>query len=348
MPIALIFSLDYEIFGDGSGDVTREQIDPTNKLLDVFDQHGAKLTLFLEYGQYAAYQRFEAKDNRLAEDNGNIRKQLIDVIKRGYDVQLHYHPTWCNARFENGRFDLNLNDYDLSVLPSEQIEEILKSGKDFLERLLKPVRTDYECNSFRAGSWSLQKPERFLPILRRTGFKCDSSVTPGGRLKSVHGTFDYRAAPHSFRPWPIDRELLSSALHGGVYEIPIYTLVHPLAFLKYINFRNLRTTVLRTCRYPQKACDHNLTLFGKIKKCFARNYYMADFNVMSNRTLRAMIRKAAHEIGDSRERVPVMLTGHSKATHRAEQLHDLFQSISGLPGLEYWNLGEFVSTHFSS
>ena len=77
----------------------------------------------------------------------------------------------------------------------------------------------------------------------------------------------------------------------------------------------------------------------------SRNYFMADFNTMSNKTLRKMILKAAQEIGDSKEYTPIMLIGHSKTTHRPEQLHDLFESISALDGLEYWNLGEFVSKH---
>lgn len=47
MKLQLIFTLDYEIFGDGSGSVNREQIIPTNQLLDIFDQYNAKLTLFL-------------------------------------------------------------------------------------------------------------------------------------------------------------------------------------------------------------------------------------------------------------------------------------------------------------
>jgi len=57
MKLQLIFTLDYEIFGDGSGSVNREQIIPTNQLLDIFDQYGAKLTLFFEYGQFLGYKK---------------------------------------------------------------------------------------------------------------------------------------------------------------------------------------------------------------------------------------------------------------------------------------------------
>lgn len=65
MPLALIFSLDYELFRDGSGNVGRKQIAPTNALLDVFDQFFAKLSLFLEYGQYMGCSRFASPEDAL-------------------------------------------------------------------------------------------------------------------------------------------------------------------------------------------------------------------------------------------------------------------------------------------
>ncbi|MBT5491893.1 hypothetical protein HOK00_06380, partial [bacterium] len=69
MKLQLIFTLDYEIFGDGTGNVNREQIIPTNQLLDIFDQYDAKLTLFFEYGQYLGYEKFASKHNSFKADN---------------------------------------------------------------------------------------------------------------------------------------------------------------------------------------------------------------------------------------------------------------------------------------
>ncbi len=345
MPLALIFSLDYELFGDGSGNVGREQIAPTNALLDVFDQYSAKLSLFFEYGQYMGYSRFASPENALAEDNDKIRHQLVDAVRRGHDVQLHYHPTWRNAKYIDGRFQLDVDCCDISLLPSEVIEKILVSGKCFLEELLRPVRHDYACNSFRAGAWSLQDPKHFLPLFTRLGFCCDSSVVPGSKMQNTYGRFDYRKVPHAFRAWPIRESLSSEAEDGLCYEIPIYTLRNPLAFLKYRNPKYLKNRTIVAKRYPTKICEKDMSVIAKIMKILSRNYYMADFNTMSTRTLMKMITKASSEIGETDEYVPVMLIGHSKMTHCPEQFHDLFRSISTLGNVEYWNLGEFVSTH---
>lgn len=99
--VALIFSSDYELFGDGSGDVFEEQILPTNNTLDLFGEYGAKLTVMFEYGQYLAYEKNASKNNSFTKDNLLIRNQLIDLIKRGHDVQLHYHAQWYYSQYDS-------------------------------------------------------------------------------------------------------------------------------------------------------------------------------------------------------------------------------------------------------
>lgn len=346
MPLALIFSLDYELFGDGSGSVDREQITPTNALMDVFDQHGAKLSIFLEHGQYAGYERFASTSNSFAEDNEKIRRQLVDAIRRGHDAQLHYHPAWQNANYADERFELDLDTYDISLLSEDVIEDILTAGKRFLEELLQPEREDYVCNSFRAGAWSIQDPKRFLPIFRRLGFLTDSSVVPEVKLRSIYGGFDYRGVPHRFRPWPIGDSLSDSDSNGACHEIPIYTLRHPLAFLKYRNAKYLKNMGIVSRRYKTKVCERQMGIFGKVRKVLTRNYYMADFNTMTTETLTNMIARASKEVGDTDERVPIMLIGHSKSSHSPEHFHDLFRNLSHIEGVEYWALGQFTQSQF--
>ena len=50
--IPLILSLDYEIFGNGAGDVIRDVIEPTQRMLRICDRHGAKMTIMFEVGEY--------------------------------------------------------------------------------------------------------------------------------------------------------------------------------------------------------------------------------------------------------------------------------------------------------
>ena len=57
--IHLVLSLDYEIFGNGSGDVRRNMIEPTDRLLALCNKYGAKLSIMLEVGEYWAMKRAE-------------------------------------------------------------------------------------------------------------------------------------------------------------------------------------------------------------------------------------------------------------------------------------------------
>ena len=48
--IGLIFTLDYEIHGNGRGDFNSWAYFPTSQMLDIFDFYGAKLTIMAEMG----------------------------------------------------------------------------------------------------------------------------------------------------------------------------------------------------------------------------------------------------------------------------------------------------------
>ena len=145
MTCSLMFTLDYELFGDGSGTVIREQVNPTSSLINIFDQYNAKLTIFFEFGQYKAM-----KLAGMINDCQLIENQLIDAIKRGHDVQLHYHPTWYNAKYINGLFSLNESLFDISFMEPNIIRSEISWGKEFLETLIKPYNKDYKCIAFRA------------------------------------------------------------------------------------------------------------------------------------------------------------------------------------------------------
>ena len=48
----LIISADHEIFGNGSGDVMHCMVNQTNKLKEIADKFGAKITLFTDVCEY--------------------------------------------------------------------------------------------------------------------------------------------------------------------------------------------------------------------------------------------------------------------------------------------------------
>ena len=133
MKLSLQLTLDYELFGDGTGDVYREQIIPTNHLMDICELYGAKLTVYFEYGQYLAFEKFSNVNYKLKDENAAILSQLKELILRGHDVQFHLHPTWLAASYDIDKgFTLDKDMYDITFLSEKEIISVLTAGKKIL------------------------------------------------------------------------------------------------------------------------------------------------------------------------------------------------------------------------
>ena len=77
-----------------------------------------------------------------------IEQQIQQAAIDGHDIQLHIHPQWYNAKYENGQWQLNLNNWRLGDFKGENnycIKELISDCKTALEKLIKPVKPDYKC-----------------------------------------------------------------------------------------------------------------------------------------------------------------------------------------------------------
>jgi len=345
--IAIISSLDYELFGDGTGNVQREQIIPTAHLVNIYDLYDAKLTILFEYGQYVAYEKYALTNPRLEEENEKIREQLISLVKRGHDVQLHYHAQWYTADYDdtNKKFNVDLDHVDISSLEYSEMIGVLKKGKSFLETLLRPHNADYRCIGFRAGSWAVKDEEKLLSALRECGFNADSSVVPNVKFESEQINFEYSDCPHHYHYWFAGKHLSKSANSSGFIEIPPYTKKNKFAFLKYFNAKYLLSKRIVSSFYVAKLCEQNFSIFRKIKKILFRDYYMADFNTMTYKTLLDMVEDVIKDKSfASEEIIPIMFIAHPKTSYNIDDLHLLFSKLKEKYGsnVEYWTYQDAI------
>ena len=147
MMVLVILTDDYEIFGNGSGDIDNCLIKPTEKLLKLCTRYEVPVTLFVDVAEYWAFLEEENKGTLQEgyKPASKIREQLIEAIKSGHDVQLHLHPQWLNYKYDrqNG-WQVDLNLWRLPSLPYGSKEErksilgALYQGKRTLEEMLKP------------------------------------------------------------------------------------------------------------------------------------------------------------------------------------------------------------------
>ncbi len=88
--LKVIFTLDYEIHGNGEGSPYELMIEPTNRMLRLFDEYGAKLTIMADIGEILRFKDYSERNPSDDFHYGEIVAQLQDAVRRGHDVQLHY------------------------------------------------------------------------------------------------------------------------------------------------------------------------------------------------------------------------------------------------------------------
>lgn len=320
-----IFTLDYEIHGNGEGCPYRLMVEPTARMLDQFDRYGAKLTIMAEVAEIAQYGRYASEHGIDRFHYAEIVKQLEDAIRRGHDVQLHLHPSYVNARNEDGRWLQDWSEYDFARLGVERMAELVQFGKSFLENLLQRIDSSYRCHVFRAANWSVVPSCNIVRVLAENGFHIDSSVFKyGKRNKGVR--FDYSNAPSALVPWrPGDEDICTKSETGRLWEFPIYSEQRWIgAFITPQRLARASLGALHRHRFAQLR-DETVpgvvsyrTKQGRFWKRWRirKHAWKADFNQCTGTQLINALGRAEAAYGRRDVHLPFILIGHSKLFSR--------------------------------
>ena len=135
----LALTLDYELFGNGSGDVFSDIINPTYEILSLCNKYNAKITIFFEVIEYLKLKEEWNNGNKMGyEENPAIamESQIKEALTLGHDVQLHIHPQWLNAKYVNNQWQVD-NNWCMKDIPLEKnnqfntdLKTVLKKGKE--------------------------------------------------------------------------------------------------------------------------------------------------------------------------------------------------------------------------
>jgi len=215
----IILSIDYEIFGDGSGSMNACMVKPLDKMLALSSQYNALLSIFAETMEIKALQA--SKHFKVEADA--VCQQLQSASKNGHDVQLHLHPQWQDAGFSGDQLNpLNTEKWRIGNLAKDETTQLIKEGKQWLEQLIRPICEDYQCVAFRAGGWCIQPSQAIIESLQENDIALDSTVAPGAKSTSKADWFDFSKAPQNKAYWKADNDVMKPATKG-IYELPIAT-----------------------------------------------------------------------------------------------------------------------------
>jgi hypothetical protein len=216
--IEVIFTLDYEIYGNGTGALNDLVYQPAARLMDVFRRWNARFVAFVEA---AEFEQIEAYGTDPAIDL--VKKQIREFHQDDFEVALHLHPQWYGARYNHEGWILDYSEYNLCTLPRERIVHMVDRSIGYLRRVLdEPQFTPL---SFRAGNWLFQPTGTAAEVLSQKGVKIDSSVFKGG-VQRAHN-LDYRRALRNGYYWSFASDVNVPDPDGPWIEIPVYAEMVP-------------------------------------------------------------------------------------------------------------------------
>lgn len=198
--IHLVLSDDWELRGDGSGNMRAVQFATMRRLREVYEEAGLCGSFNAEVMQQLTHLRLGDKHPELRELASEWEEVVKETYSRGHDVQLHIHPQWISASYDSGRWRLAEN-WSLPHYPRSDVQEMITTGRDYLETLLRPLNPEYRCVSFRSGSWSAAPSDFFLQVLADLGIVFDMSMADGLMYSTRHLTLDYRDIDEPFLPY---------------------------------------------------------------------------------------------------------------------------------------------------
>ena len=258
----VVLTVDYEVFGNGTGDVREHVIAPAEQMALACEKHQVPLTLFFDVEEYLAFER---EATRLKRDLGYdpaqlMREQAAALLARGHALQLHLHPQWHGARYEKGEWILRPEMHtvdDLFATP-EQVRDYIAERKSVLEEIAFPSGHGLRVSAYRAGAFCARPGTRLLPGLAAAGVIIDSSVVHGLCNRNEHTILDYTHTPSGKRAWRVSNDVAVEDPAGPVWELPVTSIsgrrIHQLGW------QRLRAKFSR--RIPARRRTEQLQQFG--------------------------------------------------------------------------------------
>lgn len=296
--IEFVFTLDYEIFGDGSGSLKEHVLEPAKSLLKLFQEWNAHFVLFVEAAELEVINN-EKSDPAIL----SVLEQVHEFYRSGHEIGLHLHPQWYRAKRESGKWRLDISEYNLCLLPEDRIRQIIARSIAFLRQVLKSH--DYSPFSFRAGNWLFQPTQTVARVLSEYGIRIDSSVFKGGFLPDFG--IDYRPALNNAWFWRFSRDAVIAEEKGLLLEVPIYARMVPV--WKMITFKRLALQIKKT-----PAAYNDGARIKTARNIAGLKYPMKlDFCKMTRKELVSMLNRIIHEDKSApSEYHPVVAIGHTK------------------------------------
>lgn len=312
----IILTLDYELYGNGSGNIYTHIIEPTYNILEIANRYDAKITFFVEVVEFWKIEEEWLKGNKMGyEENpiNDIRKQLQEAYRQGHDVQLHIHPQWVEAEYVEGNWKVNFEDWRLGGYAKDgdfSLYNLLERGKATLEQWISCVDPAYTCVAIRAGGYNIQPSSEIVKAMQLVGLKIDSSIYPGGKEIGLLSNYDYSSINKEEAYWHVGNKLEEQG-NSEIVELPI--VAFPIRrWKKFASFDRIKS-LLRNRKsakdsFIAKTSHSKSRRWDKVKYFFQTEWQTWDYCLFSP----SLHKRFLKQIKDQQSRDVFTLVGHPK------------------------------------
>ena len=353
--IYLALTHDWELRGDGSGDIEEIQFAPMRRLLEVYEKFGARTTFMPDVMQQVSFRNLEGIHPELKPLADAWDEHALAAYARGHDVQLHLHSQWSNAIWENGRWSLR-GEWSMLKYDREQAASMLAESKSYLENLLQPVNRDYRCLAFRASALALAPSEYLLSTLVELGIQIDVSVAAGFFLSNQTLQLDYRRCEETFLPYypKMDDARKVSSQREPIVCVPLNHFYGSRAAVTKLNVELVRERLQRSGSdstaespaRPQLDTDRAgiARVYEKlIEPAIKRKYFVSDMSRLNFPLMREMLSQIRQRaVTSGLPKVPVVLTNHPKDIRDWAGLERFVAEAAKADDVEFITLAELA------
>lgn len=212
----IFITYDYELFfGTPTGSVEKCILQPTEDIIKLGDETGAKFTFFIDAGYLKQLDVFRKKFPQLEKDYLAVVEQIKTLLTKGHACELHIHPHWENSYYSGKEWVMNTDQYKLSDFKENEAIAIVKEYAKVLSNI-----TGLRPNTFRAGGWCLQPFQPLKNVFSEIGIEIDSTVFRYGYFDKGNYYYDFRNIPDK-EFWTFSSKITEEDPSGDFCEFPI-------------------------------------------------------------------------------------------------------------------------------
>ena len=346
--IYLALTHDWELRGDGSGDIEQIQFAPLRRLLEIYAKFGARTTILPDLMQQIRFRCLEAEHPELKPLADSWDEQVREAFRRGHDLQLHLHPHWMNGKYENGRWELP-GDWSILNYEPDTAYAMLAEGKKYFETLLQPIDSSYRCLAFRAGALAAAPSAHLFKSLVSLGIKLDVSIAGGVLVNNQNLHLDYRNCEETFLPfYPVTED--ARKVSPKREEIVCVPLNHFYGSRREVTRQNI-SLARQQISGPSSTSGSSsappsrigLAFEKLIKPALQRKHLVSDtgrLNYPLMREMLASIRQRARDSGLAT--IPIVLTNHPKDIRDFPAIERFVGEVAQADDIEFITLTEIA------